>query len=194
MAMAYRMWRCELRGEYCVIDPPIIDRIWELDDGISRIGDFPDDVSCKMSSRYPKNIQLSDNVYGAGVPVISLKLKEFLEKKILPNRLEYLPVRIMNHKGRVASNDYFIMNVRDICDCIDLEKSGVEWNQILPTLISRCKGLVLKNELIPEDYKIFRLKNWGYNILVRSDLVTLLQASNFTGLEFMDTTGYTGIG
>ncbi|SRR6266511_2134357 len=192
--MDYSLWRSQLSERFCVIKEPEIEDIWELDEGISRINNFPLDASCKMNPRFPNNIQLADNLYGAVLPVISLKLKENLEREVAENRVEYLPVRIINHKGRVASESYFILNPLDVYDCIDLDRSGVEWNKITSNLISYCKGLILKEKSIPEGYKLFRPKYWRSNILVRRDLVETLTKMGFTGLVFRETAGYKGIG
>lgn len=192
--MDYLMWRSELQEGFCVIKDPPVEKPWELDEGISRIATFPPGVACEMSPRFPKDIQLSDNPYGSALTVISGKVKDVLEKEVRANRVEYLPVQILNHKKRVASTDYFILHPLDVCDCIDPEASGVEWNRITPGLITACKGLILNGKAIPQDYRLFRLKYWGFNILARSDLVDQLNAVGLSGLAFRDTKGYTGIG
>ena len=192
--MEYFIWKAQYTEGVCVIMAPDVERIWELDRGISRINGFPSDTFCEMNPDFPKNIQLADYLYGANIPVIYSKLKEFLEKEVVINTIEYLPVRIINHKGRVASEDYFILNPLDVCDCIDLDRSGVVWNRIRAKFISGCKGLVLRHEAIPMDYKLFRLKYWEHNIIVSADLVDTLTAAELTGLRFLNVTGYTGIG
>jgi hypothetical protein len=191
--MDYLLWRSESEDGFCAIMDPPVEDIWELDEGISRAAGFPSDVACKMNPDYPKDVQLADNLSGACVPVISDKLKALLEKEVKVNRIEYLPVKVLNHKGRVASKDYYIFNPLDVCDCIDVQKSGVEWNAINPNLISGCDQLVLKKKAIPPDYQVFRLKYWGYNILVRSDLIDKLNAAGLTGLDFLAPADYTGI-
>jgi len=192
--MEFFRWKSWQTDGICVLAPLDIDRVWELHEGISRRNDFPENVFCKMSPMFPKDVQLSDNLYGAGVPVVSYRVKEILEKEVAgSNRIEYLPVKIRNHKGRVASNDYFILNTLDVCDCIDFEKSGVVWNKIDPNFISRCKGLVIRSENIPASYKIFRLQYWGSVVLVRSDLVESLKATELTGLVFLPATGFMGM-
>jgi hypothetical protein len=55
-------------------------------------------------------------------------------------------------------------------------------------------GLVLNKENIPDDCKLFRLKHWGTEIIIRNDLVEILQAQGFTGLYFPEAEGYDGIG
>jgi hypothetical protein len=192
--MDYLMWRSDPDEGHCIIKDPPVEKIWQLDEGVSRAANFPDDMSCEMDPRYPKNIQLSDNLAGSVLTVISGKVKAILEKEAAANRVEYLPVQIINHKKRLASKDYFILHPLDVCDCIDLDKSGVEWNRITANLICACKGLVLKEDAIPPDYKLFRLKYWGYIILARSDLVDKLKGAGLTGLVFREAKGYTGIG
>lgn len=192
--MSYKIWRAMYRESYCVIEPPEIDDEWQLDEGISRAADHPEDVQCVMDPEFPYDIQLADNLYGAGVPIVSSGIKQFLEGEVRQNRVEYLPVQIVNHKGRVAAEEYFILHPLDVCDCIDIERSGVEWNSITSGLITACGGLVLKDGAIPEDFKLFRPKFWGVNILVRNDLVASLSARRFVGLYFLEAEGYTGMG
>lgn len=192
--MDYFLWRNETQDGYCTIRAPEVDRIWELSKGISRVGDLGDGIECKMDPRRPKDVGLADNVRGAGFPVVSRALKQSLERDLTHNRVEFIPVRLVNHKGRVASDQYYVLNPLDIVDCIDLEESGVEWNRISPSSISYCKALVLKEEAIPEGFTVFRLKRWENNILARADVVSDLQSSNLTGLVFRPAAGYNGLG
>jgi hypothetical protein len=148
---------------------------------------------CNMDPAFPKEVRLSDNLYGATMPVISLRIKQILES-FGKNRVEYLPVELFNHKGRKEPNEYFVLHPLDVLDCINLEASGVEWNNITPDRISRCKGLVLNHGAIPGDYTIFRPKFWGKIILIRQDLVDILQKEDLRGLSFRPVDGYTGIG
>lgn len=192
--MEYRLWRNAYEEGCCVLKPPQLADAWELEDGVSRIAGHPPDVVCEMSPEFPKDIQLSDNLYGPDTPIVSGRVREILEKLVTHNRVEYLPVKILNHKGRVASTDYFLLHPLDVCDCIDVQASGVQWNAITKGLISRMSGLVLKSDAIPPDFNLFRLRYMGFNILAREDVVAGLRVANLTGLAFRETAGYTGIG
>ena len=191
--MKFYRWSSLHENGFCVVKDPNIDD-WELDDGISQINKHPDDAYCRMSPNFPDEIRLGDNLYGSGLTIISLSIKETLERLITSNHVEYLPLSIINHKGRLATKDYFILHPLDFCDCIDYDKSGIEWNSIDPSYISFSKGLILRNEIIPDDFILFRLKHWGSNIILRGDLAEMLLKENFTGLWFPDIEGYTGIG
>ena len=63
-----------------------------------------------------------------------------------------------------------------------------------PDKIRGCEQLVLKKQAIAKNQRIFRLQRWGDVILVREDLVEMLQSAGLTGLLFVRSEDYTGIG
>jgi len=193
MPSDYVLWRQDSEDVYCVLEQPTVDDLWELDEGVSRADRWPDDASCRMSNDFPKQIQLADNLDALGLCVVSQRLKTTLESLTHKNRIEYLPIRIINHKGRVASKDYWILNPLDICDCIDIEKSGVEWNKIDSSTISYCKKLILKPQGIPANYVMFRMKYWPSNIVVKRSLVDKASGAGLSGLDSLEIEDYTGI-
>lgn len=188
----YLLIHSYVRDGYCVLQPPDIENDWEISRGISRLDGFPDDVACKMSDDFPNHVKLADSLYGATFNVISNQVREFMVQSI-DDPVEFLPVSIINHKGRVASNDYFILHPTSIVDCIDTDASGVEWNDINPKLIDVCNSLVLDTEKIPESANIFRPAHWAYNILVREEFANSLLDAGFDGVEFRPTEGFTGM-
>jgi hypothetical protein len=191
--LEFFLWRSDRGNDFCVVEEPDIEDSWELSDGVPRLAAMDGPFSCTMNPSFRNEIRLSDNLYGASVPIVSRRTREILESAV-SNRVEFLPIAVTNHKGRVEPEEYFVLHPLDITDCIDTEASGVEWNRIAPDQISRCKSLVLKNEAIPATYKIFRPKGWGDNILVSKDIVEALQQAGLTGLYFRPAEGYTGIG
>jgi len=192
--MTYRLWRNKYQEGFCVIKSPKLERPWELSVGTSRAEDFPDDVECAMDDRFPKDLDLSDNLHGANVPVVSQQVKEIVQREAVDDLVEFLPVRIRNHKGRLEAETYFLLHPLKLVDCIDQGASGVKWNPLKEGLISRMKGMVLREENIPLDAKIFRIQYMGSNILVRDDLIQALEQANLRGLRFRSTDGFTGMG
>lgn len=192
--MEFWLWRNATQDGYCTIKTPSMERVWELTQGISRIEEFPDGIECRMNPQRPKDVGLADNIRGAVFPVISGRLRRALEPEITQNRVEYIPVRIINHKKRLASDDYFVLNPLDVIDCIDKEASAVEWNAISPGSISYCKGLILKENAIPAGFRLFRLMYWPNNIMIDGDLVASLKTMGLSGLVFRAATGYDGLG
>jgi hypothetical protein len=162
--MPFYIWKSEIEEGYCIVTMP---------EGI-------------------EDIQLSDNLSGAVYIIVSKAIRDCLaDAKI--NNVEFLPITIYNHKGRVASHEYYILNPLDISDCIDIKASKVEWNSIAKDRIDFCDHLVLNESLIPSNFKIFRPKFWPSLILVRQEITEMLINAGFTGLYFIDASGYDGI-
>ena len=177
---------CKLRGLNGV------ENDFELDEGISRVEGWPDDASSAMSPRYPKDIGLADSLYGAGFLVASAAVRKLLDDASVA-RVEYLPLRIINHKGRVASADYFIVNPLAVVDCIDAAASVVKENPLDPGSYSGCKQLVLRDSEVPPELAVFRCLHWPAVIVVRKSLADQMTAAGLTGLHFMEPLTYTGL-
>jgi hypothetical protein len=116
--------------------------------------------------------------------VVSKRVMEFLQSKKLPG-VEYLPVPIVNHKGRIASPDYFIVNILAIQDCLDLKQSMPMYNHINKTEIDEVKQMVLDEKKIDSSFPLFRLKNYFPPVLVEAGLAEEIKAQNFSGLKFL---------
>jgi hypothetical protein len=162
-----------------------VDKSWELKFGISRSDGFPITARFDMDPSHPKAIKLADCIYNANaLAVISQALKEFIESR-QPPRTEFLPVSIYNHKKRLASDSYFILNPLSLPDCIDMKKSKITWNKIKKDLIAFCKKLVLEPSAIDPDLLLLRPKFLPSVILVREDLAEAIGKQGFTGVKFI---------
>jgi hypothetical protein len=185
-SMSFFLWKSSYLEGFCVITAPRgVDKMYQLNQGIARADGFPSDVTCHMTPDFPKDVQLCDNLYGAGFIIISKPLREALENEQV-NNVEFLPIQIINHKGRTASTDYFLVNPLDVYDCIDIDKSGVTWNAITKNRIDYCKGLVLRDDQIPSEALIFRPRFWTNLVVVRNKLVERLAKAGFSGLIFQE--------
>ena len=185
--MEYVIWEANPAGGYCTLEYlKNVEDSHELKRGNSRADGFPSDACFKMDSSHPKEIKLADNVYNLDrMLVVSKKLKDFVESK-KPSFTEFLAVAIYNHKGRVASKDYFIINPFKIQDCIDKDKSKLMWNKIDPDLISGCYKMVINPEKIDKGLLLFRPKHLPTISLVREDLAEEINKGKFTGIRFKD--------
>ena len=188
----FLIWRNRYEEGYCVVTNPNVEDDYELSEGVSRVEGWPDDVKAPMSAEYPKDIELADNLFGTELIIVSEKLRKMLTAERVTN-VEYLPLTIVNHKKKVASTDYFILNPPSVVDCIDIEASEVKWNAIDKTLINRCKQLVLKEANVPKNVKVFRPKHLPTAILIRSELAKTLEESGLTGLYFTDPARFRGV-
>jgi hypothetical protein len=151
-----------------------------------KLDPWPPDVRLHMDPNFPKAIQLPDCVANlAGAIVVSARLKEFIEKQ-KPASVEYLPMSIVNHKGRIASTDYFIINPWKLQDCIDQKASEITWNPIDPDLIAACPKMVLDEGKIDKDAKVFRLKHYPTKVLFARALADGIKSAKFTGIKFIE--------
>jgi hypothetical protein len=177
--------KCVIRGPEDVADN------YELTEGISRMAGWPASAVCRMSAEYPKDIELSDNLYGTDLIVISARVKKVLDGERV-HEVEYLPVQIINHKRKVASTDYYIVNPPSTIDCIDLDASEVTWNKIEPDMINRCRRLVIDPARVPASLQVFRPMHAPYLVLLRSSLAERLKDARLSGLRFREPLAYRG--
>ena len=127
-------------GKYCGLEGlENVPESHEIQFGMSRIVGFPSNAQYHMDREYKKQVALADALWGPGGDrVISAKLKNFIEAR-KPIGVEFLPVSIIDHKGKVASKDYFILHPVRIVDCVDQKMSIVVWNPIKKDLIASCE-------------------------------------------------------
>src|SRR4051794_6281498 len=111
MSDGYLMWESGYVKGFCVVnEPERFDGYRLLSKGVPVSDQWPDNVVVRMDSDYPKDIQLTDNVHAGGNMVLSGRLKDALASLIGNSHVEFLPLSIVNPKGRVVSKDYFLVN------------------------------------------------------------------------------------
>lgn len=181
----YVVWEANPSGSFCTLTAlENVEDEFEIKRGVARAAGFPPDARFSMDPAFPRDLQLADNIYNLeGLPVVSGRLKRVVEGR-RPPLVEFLPVAIYNHRGRVASVDYFILNPLGQVDCIDLEASDIDWNDIDRELICACFGLVLDERRLDPARLLFRPRYLPTVVLAREDLAGELEAAGFTGLRF----------
>jgi hypothetical protein len=164
-----------------------VKKDYEIGDGIPMLKRWPKDAHFKMRTDYPgykRDTKLQDVwVPFYGTPVVSKRVKGFLEKKKLKN-VEYLPVNILDHKGKVADKDYFIVHPIKAQDCLDIEASEPEYNLINEDEISEVKRLVIDDKRLDKKVQMFRIEGYSKELFVRKDLALEMVEQGFTGLLF----------
>lgn len=162
----------------------------ELSLGVSKIGQWPKDACYYMDKERKEHIRLEDCLWNMdSVLVISLKLKEFLEKENLKNN-EFLPVTIFNHKDRPTHEPYFIANSFHLQDCIDQKKSKYDLNCIDPWQFDEIEKLVIDETKIDPEVALFKMDHEGSLPIIRRDLATKMISAGFTGMEFREIETY----
>ena len=173
---------------YCALeDLEGIEDIQAVRQGASLAGNPPDQLSMSMNAEEPRNTVLPDYVDNIKeLVIVSPRLKQFLEAQEV-SHVEYYPLEIIDHKGKVASNEYFLAHLIDPVDCIDADASDVDWiNEGLPTMrILGLESLVLDPARIPEGRKLFFPKFYSNYPILHRDLAEAMEKEGFTNIDIV---------
>lgn len=184
--MEYRIWRHKLLPAVCQLDEfEGFEDVTLFEDGISLSDGFPSNVTMRMSDRFPDDVLLADNLANTnGVVVISQAMRAFLEKENVPH-VEYLPLTILDHRRRVASKEYFILNPVGLVDCLDVERCQPEWSVFDDGRIDHLKFFALEPSRIDEPRVLFRPRYFTKVVLIREDLAARISEQGLTGVQFV---------
>ncbi|HYD41577.1 MAG TPA: DUF1629 domain-containing protein [Anaeromyxobacter sp.] len=162
-----------------------MERTFRLTQGVPLAHEWPDDVHFTMSDDYPDDVGLIDFLPSTSSCIVaSQKVKDLLEAEQVRN-VEYLPVAIVNHKGRKQPEPYYVVNPFPLQDCIDLERTDGTRNQIDPSLFSSVKKLVIDESRIDASATLFRMKHWPFRDVYRPELAEKIKAAKLTGIKFV---------
>jgi len=128
--------------------------------------DFPSDARIPMSDE-ESGIVVPDVVgNNRGFLIVSARLAQAIEPLALP--VEVLPVSILNHKGRVASKDHFILNPLGSHDCLDLATSEIKYLEGDVVEVKKYVFAPSKLKTLPH---MFRVKEWPRTIVLADDVL-----------------------
>jgi hypothetical protein len=128
-----RFYDLAILGESHVRDRPILENfvdeaegeIWRMHKGQSMAAHWPKDARIYLTGE-EDGIELAElvgttrNVIIAGPGLVAL-----VKKHCKASQMEYLPVSIRDHRKRLLSDAYTILNPLGTHDCADLEESKV---------------------------------------------------------------------
>ncbi len=168
------------------------DDSWKLVEGISVAAEFPEDATYHMNEDLPHDKRLEDAIYNLDSQlVVSGRLRTFLQSQ--DNlQIEFLPVQLVNHKGKAVQEPYFIVNILCHVDAVDKAATTHEWNTLDDTAMIGIENLTIDEDRVPKEAVLFRLVHVTDVMGVRSDLAEALREEGFTGLEFADFADYDG--
>jgi hypothetical protein len=191
--MEYRVWQSSPVNNACRL--AVIqgyERSFELAYGISLAAVFPKDARAPMDSDFKKATALTDDLSNMdSAKVCSKRLVEFLKARDL-RHVEYLPLTIVNHKGKVASTDYFIVNPVGLVDALDLAASKPVYNSIKKSMINRVARVVLDPRRLDPERKVFRLTGLFHPVLIEKGLADAMAAAGLVGPYFKELESFTG--
>jgi hypothetical protein len=170
--------------------PEGLMRKYQLLKGISRLSGWPTDLAARFSDDRPEGMRLTDWVLTPfGWLLISDRFKKLVEGTGVSN-VEYLPIKMKNHKKKVVSDSYWIVNFLVLVEAVDRSKSAFEIDAAEDDKIFRFDRFVLRTEVEEKGPPVFRLKEQPQLVLVREDLATQINGAALTGLRLVETSKY----
>lgn len=103
------------------------DLSYRMAKGFRMGADYPPDARVSMSRDKP-GLRLASVIGNTnGFFLVDRALRDLLGSARLGD-VEFLPLSILDHKGRIASRDYFVVNPIGGFDCLDRQASEIEWH------------------------------------------------------------------
>nr|WP_163781128.1 DUF1629 domain-containing protein [Myxococcus vastator] len=119
-----------------------------------------------------------------GYLIVSERVRSVLEH-LATAPIEYLPLRITDHKGRLHPHAFFIVNVLGHVACADRTRSQYLESSMRPGQFCDLTRLYLDTDRVDARKNIFRLAELPRVILVREDLAEALHQCGSAGGELL---------
>jgi hypothetical protein len=153
-----------------------VDSQWAIDIKAGRTlpGPLPSEAYFEMNPERPKDVKLGEQHSNREqMVVIGSRLSEFVQG-LGEQAVQLLSVKILDHKGRVASNDFNIVHTDQVIECLDTKASKAVWNTIDSTQMMSWGTLQLKagEHKFP---KVFRVKHIPSFIFIREDVAEAIE-------------------
>lgn len=126
--------------------------------------------------------KLRDYIHGIHAFFMNHALKATLDELGIDN-IQYFPCLLMDSKNKLMSDDYFFTNVVGTWGCIDIEKSEYTVDPFREEHFDTMTRIVLDQNKINPDLKLFRLGKFTETLLIRSDLAKII-GERHTGIYF----------
>jgi len=143
-----------------------------ISSGESALSDYPSDVQARMSDE-KGGIVLSDIVANKNLSLIVHESVKTIIENNCGQTCEYLPLSIINHKGRVASNDYFYINPLGTHDCLNETASDIGWSDDGDVI--HVSQFVLDKNKVKDVPSLFRIPHDKYVYFISQTLVDAIR-------------------
>lgn len=161
--------------------PSSIQKTWKLTEAVSMYEDFPPDAEFPIDPQRGDLLpDIVPNVFN--VLIVSSRIRSIFTEEAIDD-IEYLPLIILDKKGRVKSDTYCVANLIGSVDCLDVANSIYKDDSLEKGQIRSIHRLNLLHQQIPQDIRLFRLTQRRYMFLIRNDLLKKLRDQDVTGLE-----------
>jgi hypothetical protein len=173
MSAKYLVWYAQSEGNSCVLGPVV-----GFDSNRLRYG-----------PEFPNDMRLLDNVQNLeGFVLVSNRLREFLEGCGV-EQVEFLPVSVVNHKGRSEAEPFYVVNPIGAHDVLDIDASGPEFFD--DTILTVMQTVIREDELDPA-LDLVRLARFANPTLIKRELAAKIDAAEFSGICWRELEKYEG--
>ena len=115
-------------------------------------------------------------------PIIHKKVKEEFETQGITG-IQYLPIKLIDEITNKESNDYVVMNILNMIEAIDLEKSEYKYNEEYD-FYSFIPVTTYFDEEECDKYDIFRASKNTIGIYVSQKIKDIVESNRWIGFEF----------
>ncbi len=178
----------------------------EYDPDLCFLHNFVDGVEAKswciqhgecLSPFYPKSAKIFMSPEKPGIKLASLigntqsmlivssDFKEAIEKHCEGVDIEYLPFTLYDHRKRVHSKDYFIVNPIGTFDCLDLKASDITWDDEPGSIIS-IREHVFDKKKMKSAPQLFRIDKAPNEYVVGLELAREIYDREFTNVVWTE--------
>jgi hypothetical protein len=161
---------------------------WRVGEG-ERVGELlPKDARIYMDKEN-LGIQLSSLIGNTQqMLVVHKDVKDIIQKHCGDKQVEYLPFTLYDHRKRVHSRDYFIINPLGTFDCLDFEASTLQRGEENPERISEVLKHVLDRKKMKNAPPIFRVDKDPTTYVLNYELAKELSEGDFSNLLVTELT------
>jgi len=153
-----------------------------LKKGVSCKDWFPEDAEFQLNDE--SGMVLADIIPNSVLwRIVSDSLKKLLEKHA-SCEMEFLPIRIRDHRDQLITETYYILNILGTVSCMDRQKSDYDASALDESQVVTFRHLYLDTDKIPEHINLFRFGEERDMFMMRQDLMQILIDSGITGLAF----------
>ncbi len=110
-------------------------------------------------------------------------LREFVEEYCKGVEIEYLPFALYDHRKRLYSTDYFIINPIGTFDCLDVKKTDAVWDDEKPGRLSLLRRPVLDRKKVAKAPQLFRIKESPTDLIVGPELGVAIGKAKLTNVR-----------
>lgn len=154
---------------------------------------LPAGAALKFSKRFPSQKKVFDSVCNLNrVPIVSVRIRQIIDV-MAPGDCEFLPITLLDHKGKVASREHFLLNILRVEDVIDMEQSQFDRHPFKEDQIYSIELLRLKADVVPPDAHIFHPRTMMDLHLIDEEIHDAFMREGITGAQLFPAEGWDGV-